>query len=87
MKADEVDKIIAEALEKDRQQHASRRNTHSKRDGIQTARKVLNIIFMVGFFAAVIIYFALPDNRVLFFSLGFGSILIKIVEFILRFMF
>lgn len=87
MKADEVDKIIAEALEKDRQQHASRRNTRSKRDGIQTARKVLNIIFMVGFFAAVIVYFALPDNRVLFFSLGFGSMLIKIVEFILRFMF
>lgn len=87
MKADEVDKIIAEALEKDHQQHSSRRSTHSKRDNIQTARKVLNIIFMVGFLAAVIIYFALPDNRVLFFSVGFGAILIKIVEFILRFMF
>jgi hypothetical protein len=87
MKADEVDKIIAEALEKDRQQHSRRRSTNSKRDNIQTARKVLNIIFMVGFLAAVIIYFALPDNRVLFFSVGFGAILIKIVEFILRFMF
>lgn len=87
MKADEVDKIIAEALEKDRQQHARRRGRRSKGDAIQTARKVLNIIFMAGFLAAVIVYFAVPDNRVLFFSLGFGAMLIKIVEFILRFMF
>ena len=87
MKADEVDKIIAEALEKDKQQHARSRGRRSKGDAIQTSRKVLNIIFMAGFLAAVIVYFALPDNRVLFFSLGFGAMLIKIVEFILRFMF
>ncbi len=87
MKADEVDKIIAEALEKDRQQQSRHRGTHRKRDAIQTARKVLNIIFMVGFLAAIVVYFAVPENRVLFFCLGFGSMLIKIVEFFLRFMF
>lgn len=87
MKADEVDKIIAEALEKDRQQHARHRGTRSKSDASQTARKVLNIIFMVGFVAAIVVYFAVPENRVLFFCLGFGAMLIKIVEFFLRFMF
>ena len=87
MKADEVDKIIAEALEKDRQQLGRHRGKRSKHDTIFTIRKVLNIVFMAGFLAAVIVYFALPDNRALFFSLGFGSILIKLVEFFLRLMF
>ena len=87
MKADEVDKIIAEALEKDRQQHSRSKGSRNKRDAIQTARNVLNIIFMVGFLAAIVVYFAVPENRILFFSLGFGAMLIKIVEFFLRFMF
>ena len=87
MKADEVDKIIAEALEKDRQQRSHRRSGRSKKDAIQTVRKVLNIIFMIGFLAAIIVYFAIPENRILFFCLGFGAMLIKIVEFFLRFMF
>ena len=62
----------------------------SGKDHIFAALKgdaVLNIVFMAGFLAAVIVYFALPENRVLFFSLGFGAILIKLVEFFLRFMF
>ena len=46
MKADEVDKIIAEALEKDRQERGHRRGKRSKHDRILTARKVLNIVFM-----------------------------------------
>ncbi len=87
MKADEVDKIISEALEKDRQQRSYRRSGRSKKDSIQTVRKVLNIIFMIGFLAAIIVYFAIPENRILFFCLGFGAMLIKIVEFFLRFMF
>jgi hypothetical protein len=87
MKADEVEKIIAEALERDRQERGRHRGKRSKHDAILTARKVLNIVFMAGFLAAVIVYFALPENRVLFFSLGFGAILIKLVEFFLRFMF
>jgi len=86
MKADEIDKIIAEALEKDKQQ-GRHRGKHTKSDGIETARKILNIVFMVGFLAAVIVYFACPDNRLLFFSLGFGAMIIKIIEFILRFLF
>ena len=84
MKSDEIDDIIAKALEENKQQHRHRSNSTDK---VKTARKVLNIIFMVGFVAAVIIYFALPEQRGLFFCVGFGAMIIKIVEFFLRFMF
>ena len=88
MKSDEIDKIIADALQEQQQHNAPRRGgKRSKSDNIKTIRKVLNIIFMIGFLAAVIIYFALPDQKALFFSLGFGSILLKLIEFYLRFMF
>lgn len=83
MKSDEIDDIIAKALEENNH-HRSR---GSKKDKVKTARKVLNIIFMVGFIAAVIIYFALPEQRGLFFCVGFGALAVKIVEFFLRFMF
>lgn len=89
MRTDEIDEIIAKALEEDKQKKG--RSGKSKRGGnkhaIRTIRKWLNIIFMIGFAAAVIVYFALPEQRALFFGLGFGSMLLKIVEFFLRFMF
>ncbi|MBQ0104304.1 MAG: hypothetical protein KBS99_09080 [Prevotellaceae bacterium] len=92
MKTDEIDKIIAEALEADKHPDSHRRHngrslTSSRSSKILTARKVLNTVFIIGFIAAVVIYFALPDQRMLFFCVGFGSMLIKIVEFFLRFMF
>jgi len=42
---------------------------------------------MIGFVAAIAIYFLLPEQRALFFGVGFGAILLKVVEFVLRFMF
>jgi hypothetical protein len=42
---------------------------------------------MLGFLAAIVIYFVLPEQRVLFFCVGFGAIALKLVEFYLRFMF
>ncbi|MBO5026048.1 MAG: hypothetical protein J6C86_07920 [Bacteroidaceae bacterium] len=86
MKTEDIDKIIAEALEeekKGRKGHKRRGNSAN----IRNARKILNILFMTGFIAAVIIYFACPEQRVLFFCTGFGAMLLKIVEFCLRFMF
>ena len=88
MKQDEVDKIIADAVAESKK---ARRNKwhrgHSSSNGIQTARKVLNWAFMLGFLIAVIIYFALPEERTLFFCIGFSAIVLKLVEFYLRFMF
>ncbi|MBR1668662.1 MAG: hypothetical protein IJ693_10355 [Bacteroidaceae bacterium] len=88
MNQDEVDKIIAEAVAESKRE--SKKKWHkgkSSNDSVATARQVLNWTFMVGFVAAIIIYFALPDQRVLFFSVGFGAVVLKLVEFYLRFMF
>ncbi len=89
MKSDEIDKIIAEALEQEKSNKRSHK--HPKSDKVKTARKVLNALFMIGFVAAIIIYFVMPDEvpekKIIFFSVGFGSVFLKLVEFYLRFMF
>lgn len=88
MNQEEVDKIIAEAIAKDKEKSRSKwQKKKSGNNGIDTARKVLNWIFMIGFAIAVIVYFALPEERTLFFCLGFGSVAVKLAEFYLRFMF
>lgn len=88
MNTEDIDKIIAEAVADSKNQSSSKWHKPGKStDSIMTARKVLNGVFMIGFIAAIIIYFAMPDQKVLFFSVGFGSIVLKLVEFYLRFMF
>ena len=87
MNQEDVDKIIAEAVaeskkESQKKWHKGKSSSHN----VDTARRVLNWVFMVGFVAASIIYFLLPEQRVLF-SIGFGAIAVKLVEFYLRFMF
>lgn len=86
MKQDEVDKIIAEAVASNKKQSKWHRPSKGKAN-IARARQILNALFMLGFLAAIIIYFALPENRAVFFCVGFGAMALKIVEFILRFMF
>lgn len=86
MRQDEIDQIIAEALEKEKGK--SRWHRPSKRsERIRQVRNVLNVVFMLGFVAAIVIYFLLPEQRTLFFCVGFGAVALKVVEFILRFMF
>ena len=86
MKQDEIDQIIAEALEKDK--NGSRWHRPKKRrQWVMPTRNVLNILFIIGFVAAILIYFLLPSQRMLFFSVGFGAVALKIAEFVLRFMF
>ena len=88
MNQEDVDKIIAEAVAESKKE--SRKKWHKRKSSssnVETARKVLNWAFMVGFVAAVVIYFALPEQRVLFFCIGFGAVALKLVEFYLRFMF
>lgn len=86
MKTDEIDKIIAEALEQEKNSHTGKQNRKNYNKGqITRIHKILNFAFMIGFLIAVIVYFIWPEEKVLFFSLGFGSMIIKIVEFIIRF--
>lgn len=89
MNTEDIDKIIADALEEDKKKKRKSRIKSGKgsSDGILIARKILNIVFMIGFVAAIIIYFVYPDNKPLFFCVGFGAMLLKITEFFLRFMF
>lgn len=98
MKTNEIDQIIAEALEADKnkgkevadgahRRHGTRSLSTHRANRIATVRKILNVVFMIGFVAAVVIYFAMPEQRTLFFCVGFGAMIIKIIEFFLRFMF
>jgi len=88
LKQEDVDKIIAEAVAESKRD--SKKKWHKGKgssDAIKTARTVLNWTFMIGFAAALVVYFVWPEQKVLFYSLGFGSVLLKLVEFYLRFMF
>ena len=88
MNQEEIDKLISEAVADSQNKRTSKwHKRNSGKDSITTARKVLNWSFMIGFLIAVIIYFAFPEQKVLFYSFGFGSIVLKLVEFYLRFMF
>lgn len=89
MNQEDVDKIIAEAVAESKNE--SRKKWHkgksSSNDSVATTRRVLNWTFMLAFAAAIIIYFVLPEQRTLFFCVGFGAVVLKLVEFYLRFMF
>ena len=86
---EEMDKIIAEALADSKKQSKWHRpdNKGLSADKIREARKILNFLFMALFAVALVIYFVFPEQRPLFFCVGFGAMILKIVEFILRFMF
>jgi len=87
MKEEEIDQIIADSLAKEKGQSRWHR-PKKRRAGVENARAVLNAVFMVGFLAAILIYFLGPkDDRTLFFCVGFGALAVKIAEFVLRFLF
>lgn len=85
MNTDEIDKIIEQSLAENRKQSRWNRSKHDSDARIRQIRSILNTVFMIGFVAAVIIYFAMPSHRLLFFCVGFGAMFLKIIEFVLRF--
>ena len=88
MNQEEIDKLIAEAVADSQNKRTSKwHKRNSGKDSITTARKVLNWSFMIGFLIAVIIYFAFPEQKVLFSIFGFVSFVLKLVEFFPRSMF
>ena len=83
-----MDKLIADAVA-DSKKNSKWHRPEGKgmsREKVERMRRILNAVFMIGFVACVIIYFAFPENKVLFFSVGFGAMIIKIIEFVIRFM-
>ncbi len=82
-----MDKVIADAVAESKKQskwHRPEKKRFSP-EKVMQIRRVLNMLFMIGFVFAIVIYFAFPDHKVLFFSIGFGSMIIKIIEFVIRF--
>ena len=49
-------------------------------------RNILNILFMIGAVASVILYFAMPSDRHPFMYVCSISLFLKMMEFVLRFM-
>lgn len=86
MKKEEIDELIAQSVAESKGGRESKwhRPKHN-RARVNQIRSVLNTLFMLGFVAAILIYFLLPEQRVLFFFVGFGALVLKIVEFIIRF--
>lgn len=87
MKSEDIDKIIAEAVNDSKKQSRWHRPNRGRSTSIQTLRNVLNTVFMLGFVAALVVYFVWPEQKPLFFGIGFGAIIVKLIEFYLRFMF
>jgi hypothetical protein len=89
VRTDEIDEIIASAVaeSKGKGQDPGGRRRKRNRVSIDKVRAVLNVVFMIGFAAAVLIYFLFPEQKTLFFSVGFGALILKIIEFVLRFLF
>lgn len=51
----------------------------------QQVRSLLNALFLLGFIAAFIVYFALPHNRTVFLIIAAVAIVIKTADYIIRF--
>lgn len=48
-------------------------------------RNLLNILFLIGAIASIIIYFTVEDRHIFFYVCS-GSLFVKMIEFILRFL-
>lgn len=54
-------------------------------DNIDRIRTILNLLFLIGAVASVILYFALGDDRTLFFYVCGASLFLKMMEIFIRF--
>lgn len=49
-------------------------------------RTLLNALFMLGFVAAVLLYFTIPAPHTVALIVGWTAVVLKIVEFLIRFL-
>lgn len=54
-------------------------------DQIDRIRTFLNVLFMIGAFISVILYFTVGDDKTLFFYVCGASLFLKMMEFVFRF--
>ena len=55
-------------------------------DKIDKIRAILNILFLVGAVASVILYIVSGDDKTVFFYVCSASLFVKVLEFIFRFL-
>jgi hypothetical protein len=55
-------------------------------NNIDKIRNILNILFMIGAVASIILYFSLGDDKSIFFYVCGASLFLKMMEFVLRFL-
>ena len=55
-------------------------------DKIDKIRAILNILFLVGALASVILYMTSGDDKTVFFYVCSTSLFVKVLEFIFRFL-
>lgn len=79
MKREEIEKILEESGRQARNEHRRGLN----RDKI---RNLLNLLFLAGAAIGVVLYFALPESRFTGLSIIGVAMLLKVIEFFLRFM-
>lgn len=79
MDREEIEKLIEETARKEREK---RRVLN-----VDTVRHVLNVVFLVCAVMGLILYFALPERHILGMSIIAAGMFLKIVEFLLRFLF
>lgn len=79
MEREEIERLIEESA------HHARKSR--KGGGIDKARKVLNILFLILAAAGVVLYFALPEQHLYGMAVIAVGMLLKVVEFFLRFLF
>ncbi len=79
MNREEIEKLLEESGRKGRKEH----HRGLSRDKI---RNLLNMLFLAGAAIGIILYFALPESRFTGLSVIGIAMLLKIIEFFLRFM-
>jgi len=80
---EDVNEMLAEQ-QRELERIRSKRHNSNK---VESVRKLLNIIFLVLALIGIILYFFLPDQHIYGLSVIAVSLIVKIVEFFLRFMF
>ncbi len=79
MNREEIEKLIEETARKERSRHPG--------PSIETVRKVLNALFLILAVIGVVLYFAMPDRHLVGMAVIGAGMCLKVVEFLLRFLF
>ena len=79
MTREEIEKLIEETANKER----------AKRKGssMEQMRRVLNTLFLILAVVGLVLYFAMPDRHLVGIAVIGAGMFLKIIEFLLRFLF